>query len=508
MALLFLVEAVQSLPVTGENIYPESAGVLTAQRWGLGFPLYQDYRQPPYLVTPFPPLWYAFMAIPVKLGLTTLDSLTLFGRMLTLAFLLGIAGLGHSWNHRLGLSSSLALFTPALYLSFPILTPWAVNARPDFPALFFSLLAIYWVGTRSSPVSVFVAGTAAALAFLMRHNAVAAPVAIVLWLMWFRRWTDAWRFCATWTATVALILVPVYWASNGLLLLNLSGAKFGPLAITYVHDVLSRLLVTEGNGFAVVLFAFGTFAFIECCKQANERTHLINIYAIASLGLAIAGSAAAGADANHYLEPALAMALLAPIGMSRLADTWRADSPLVSFAVVLILLLLLPSLDTHRWKFLHMKRAQLQQVLPLIDKKSIFTDIPYFSARTTSPQLVDLASLINTERVGGWAGWSSALVVEALQKKDYELVILSQPVDMLYVPAGLYPRWPRVDSAMKKAIRNNYGLCFRVDDVHVDGPLYVYGRLLQDSTVRRSSCPPINGIDGLSRYARTTPVGQ
>ena len=94
MVLLFLVEAVRSLPVTGENIYPESAGVVTAQRWGLGSPLYQDYRQPPYLVTPFPPLWYALLIVPVKLGISNLDSLTLFVRILSLLFLLGIAGLG------------------------------------------------------------------------------------------------------------------------------------------------------------------------------------------------------------------------------------------------------------------------------------------------------------------------------------------------------------------------------------------------------------------------------
>ena len=163
---LFLFEAVRSLPVTGENIYPESAGVLTAQRWAHGSPLYQDYRQFPYLVTPFPPLWYALMAIPVKLGLTTLDSLTLYGRMLSLVFVGGIAVLGYALNRRLELPSLLALVTPALYLSFPVIIPWAVTARPDFSALFLSLLTIYWVGAGSRTAFIYIAGIAAALAFL------------------------------------------------------------------------------------------------------------------------------------------------------------------------------------------------------------------------------------------------------------------------------------------------------------------------------------------------------
>ena len=37
---------IPELRVTGDNMYPESAGVLDAQRWAQGLPLYSDYRQP------------------------------------------------------------------------------------------------------------------------------------------------------------------------------------------------------------------------------------------------------------------------------------------------------------------------------------------------------------------------------------------------------------------------------------------------------------------------------
>ena len=285
------------------------------------------------------------------------------------------------------------------------------------------------------------------------------------------------RFCATWLIAVASVLVPVYWTSQGLLLLNLSSAKFGPLAFTYIHDVLARLLLTEGSGFTILLIAFGAHTILECCKDANKRIRLIIIYALVSCGLAIVGSAAAGAHVNHYLEPALALALVAPIGLSRLASSWRGDSSLASFATILVVLLLLPSLDAQVKKVRHAKRSELRNVLPLVMNRSVFTDIPYLSARAASPQLVDLASLINTQRVGGWAGWSSARVVEVLQKKDYEVVILSQPVEMIYVSAGLYPRWPRMDLLMRRAIGDNYRFCFQLNDVYADGPLYVYGPL-------------------------------
>ena len=47
MALLFLIEAARSLPVKGDNMYPEAAGVLAAQRWAHGLPLYEDLPSDP-----------------------------------------------------------------------------------------------------------------------------------------------------------------------------------------------------------------------------------------------------------------------------------------------------------------------------------------------------------------------------------------------------------------------------------------------------------------------------
>src|ERR1700726_2657017 len=90
VAFSFFVEAMRFLPVQGDNMYPEAAGVLSAQRWAHGFALYEDYRQPPYMTASFPPVWYGILAIAAKLGISDLNALTLFGRVLSLACLLGV----------------------------------------------------------------------------------------------------------------------------------------------------------------------------------------------------------------------------------------------------------------------------------------------------------------------------------------------------------------------------------------------------------------------------------
>jgi hypothetical protein len=481
-ALFFVVEAVRFLPVVGDNMYPEAGGPLAALQWVHGLPLYEDYRQAPYHITPFPPLWYAFLAVAAKLGALNLDSLTLLGRILNLLCLFGVSGLGYLWNRRLGLSPSLALLMPAFYLSFPILVPWAVTARPDFPALFLAFLALYWAGTRSSTAWLCLTAVLSALAFLVRHNAVAVPVAVVLWLVWTRRWKHAGLFCALWAVVVGPTLLVFQRSSHGFLMLNLSGAKFGKFAVTYIRDVLGRLLDSPGHGFVIALFAFATFAFLQSWSQQDKRVHLAGIYLLVSFGLAIVGSAAAGAAENHYLEPALAMAMLVPFGLARLEDGWSAESPLALFAIVFIAVLLLPSLDVQRSNLTHQKPDDMRGFLRLMKDKQVFTDIPYLAARTSSPQMLDLASLVYMEKAGGNAGWSASLT-QALRLKKYELVILSTPVDTSYIIPGPYPRYPHLDYAVQKAIGENYGLCFQSDTS------YVYGPLSTDLSSPGHNCP-------------------
>ena len=489
VALLFVAEAVRFLPVSADNMYPEAAGVLAAQRWAHGLPLYVDYRQPPYLITPFPPLWYSLLAAAAKLGLSDLNSLTLFGRVLSLASLFGLAGLGYRWNRQLGYTPRASLLTPAFYLSFPILIPWAFTARPDFLALFLGLGALYLAGLRSSTAWVGAAGVVAAMAFLVRHNAVAAPMAVVLWLVWSRRWKHATLFCAVWGFVVAAVLGAFQVSSHGLLLLNLSGATFGQFALTYIHDIAGRVLGTPGHGFITALFVFGLLGFIESWSNGDNRIRLISIYLGVSVALTIIGSAARGAAVNHYLEPALALAVLVPVGLAQLETGWKRGSPLTTLAVVFVLVLLLPSLDMRRWYAMHNRPDDLRALIPLVETRKVFTDVPYLAARTPTFELLEPASLMNTERA---KGWSSAGVAETLKEKGYDLVILSDAVDRPYDPGARYPRYAHLDAALRNAIGENYALCFQVDTSFVNGESetrYVYAPLSADRHYGESNCP-------------------
>jgi hypothetical protein len=271
---------------------------------------------------------------------------------------------------------------------------------------------------------------------------------------------------------VVPVLITFQWLSGGFFFLNLAGGKFGQVSVSYVRDVLARFLEPSGQAFAIALFAFGIFGFVEACRGSERRSHLLCLYTIVALALAIIGSATAGAAPNHYLETALGLATLIPVGLLSLERSWSSGSPLAILSTVMVLLFLSPSLDVQRSNVVHDRPDDLRFLAPLVADRHIFSDIPYVAARAATPEALDLASLINSERSKTGHGWSSAAVVQNLDEKKYSLVILSQPVEQAYVPNGLYPRYPRMDEAMQTAIRDNYSLCSHSAVAYIYCPLH------------------------------------
>jgi hypothetical protein len=468
VAVLFLlISALRFIPAVGDNSYPEAAAILSASRFAQGLGLYTDYHQAPYIVTAFPPFWYVLLAVPAWLGVKDLDTLTVLGRLLALGALFGVAALAYLWNRRIGRPGRLAVLSPAFYLSLPILIPWAFTARPDFPSLLCSMLALYLIGQKASGRAVMASALVAAVAFLIRHNAVPVPVSVVLWLLWSRRWRHAVLFCAVWGAAVGSTVALFQAWSGGLLLLNLSGAKFGRMALTYGRDTILRLMTSPGHGMATALLSFGLFGFFCNRKERDARSLLTGIYLPVSVLFAGLGSLAAGADINHWFEPSLALALLIPAGLARMEAGWSKDAVASRFLAVLLLVLVVPSLDVARWGVMHTRPADMRRLLPYAGNKNVFTDVPYLAARARQPVVLDMASLAYAIRSGQW---SPAPLIGALDQKEYELVILGEGGLAAYDPAALYPRYPHLDPTLQAAVRRNYKFCFDLDAVDVYAP--------------------------------------
>jgi len=434
-ALFFLVAAVRFLPVTGDNMHPEAANVVIADRWAHGSPLYADYRQAPYLLTAFPPLWYGALALAVKAGVSGVDALTLFGRVLSLTSLVGVAILGYRWHRRLGLTPGLALLTPTSLLAFPVLLPWAVTARPDFPMLFFGVLALWLAGLGAGATAIVPAAGAAAAAFLVRHSSVSVPAAIVLGSCG----RTAGGMPRSSARPGASSSSPRSWSSTSTAAGSCGSTCRVLNSATSLHATRTRScsswITPPGNGFALGLLAFGLFGFLYAWR-GDRRTRLLGFYFGTSLIFTVLGTTRAGANVNHYLEPGLAWAMLLPVGMDALRPTWRAGSASSTLVCVVVVVLLLPALDLQRWNMLGAQPPDFRRLADLVRDRRVFTDVPYVGARSRSPELLDSVPHAYMEKA---QAWDPVPPVEALDARAYELVILQRPIDDARLATARYP---------------------------------------------------------------------
>jgi len=461
-AVFFVMEAIRFLPVGGDNVYAEAQGVAIALRWSNGAPLYADFRQAPYIMTTFTPLWYGALAVAARIGFNNLDTLTLFGRWLSLASVVGLGLLGYFCNRRLGVSKGLSLLMPLFFVSFPIMIPWAPLARPDLPALFFCLLSLYLVIGQPRAIWIVLSALTGACAFLVKHDSIAVPSAIVLWLVLSRRWKHAVLFSFVWWAPVAATYAWFSHSNPGMMRLNLAPAHFGVPSVGYFHELWVSVMGGAGNGFAIALLVFGLFGFFFSLE--DPRTRLLGIYFLLVGVLLASTTALSNGGDNHYLEPALVWAVLTPIGLAGLRRTWPVTSSLSCFATLIVFLLLLPALDMQRWRASGEIPPDNHHIVPLLSNRRVFSDISYLAARSASFELLEPTALTYQEKGGGW---SSEPLTQAMRDHQFDLVILHRALND--------PRWqtvrnPSLGLSLRSAIEKNYKFCFEFDSAFVYVP--------------------------------------
>ncbi|HYL93049.1 MAG TPA: hypothetical protein VEW69_07810 [Alphaproteobacteria bacterium] len=486
-ALLLLVEAARFLPVKDENVHTESAYVISAQRWHQGLPLYSDFRSAPYLITPFPPLWYGILQGAQATGITDLDSLTFFARLLSFVSMLGIAVLAYFWSRKANMSPATAALGPAFYLTVPLLIPMAVIARQDFPALLLSFAAIYIVALRPTTSAVMAGIAFAALAYLTKHSSVAAATTIVLWLASFRRWKHAVIACVTWGVIVFPVMLYFQSTSHGAMMMNLSGSKFGPFGFKNLHDIVVHLMSAPGSQVMLAIFGFALAALLRPLREINSRDRMLAIYFLVSLPLALFAAGFANATANHFLEPVLIWALLVPVAVNALEPAWQNAKPQAALLFALSLVLLLPTLDVQLWSTRNEHPDDIRDLKGLVAGKRIFTDVSYLGARSANPGFLDPISLNFAERAGAW---SSKPLLQELQAGGFELVVLHWRVDD--ARWGTI-RYPRLSDAIRKAIAGSYGFCFERDTNFFYAPKTA-------NSEHPAGCPAVAGAQNVSGH--------
>ena len=169
--------------------YNEGFTLNEATLLATGGKLYSDIDRPPYYVTQYTPLYPAFGAAAIRLGLSGLAAC----RAISLASTLGVCLLIYACSRRMGCSRLAATLAALVFPSSTYLVLWGAVAKADVSGVFWAMLGV-WILTpvaaprqrqgelcvdcTTRPWRIALAALCCAAALYTRQSLVAAPLAM------------------------------------------------------------------------------------------------------------------------------------------------------------------------------------------------------------------------------------------------------------------------------------------------------------------------------------------
>jgi 4-amino-4-deoxy-L-arabinose transferase-like glycosyltransferase len=338
-AWAFAVQALAPIRSPWSRDYGEGAVLAMAQRLAEGKSYFVGLRDYPFLLGNYPPVFIALTALCERAFGPTLWAPRLLALSATLATLSVLYLLLRRVLGERG--SALALTVLAVMPAF--FTTWASLARVDVMAIFFSLAALAVVAARGVSAAAWPALPLAWLAVFSKQNALVAPAAVLLDLA-LARDRRLPRVLLAWAGPLAGMV--------GALVLVTRGAAWRHL-VTYTAASDYEWSRMAESYLQLVVIAGPLLATIVAALVAAPRAfaaglgRLLLVYCVLNL-IAFATIAKAGAAQNYFIEPWLAILLLAGFALRALRErfaTFRSWAPALLLVSAAVANYSFPSLD-------------------------------------------------------------------------------------------------------------------------------------------------------------------
>ncbi len=287
-----------------------------------GVPIYAPLSPQRFDSTIYGPLYYLAGKSLISAGKPAYAPLRVVSMLATLGCAAGCALLAF-WVTQTSLAAVLA---PLLFFGYGFVTRHGTSARSDTGA-FFLALAGFLIAYRSRNGRVLLLSTPLFLAsFFYKQQFVAAPVSILIYLLWERRYRLAGEFAGL-------------LAAGGLTLLALFQFMVFRGQAFLLHFVFYNLMPYDQISFLKGWMFFGLVLLIPLLVGLHFlRKHpdrLLGCYLGCAVFLSLAMVARAGSDNNYFFECVAIMSALfaAQIAASR-GNTWAAATTLGLLVVV------------------------------------------------------------------------------------------------------------------------------------------------------------------------------
>jgi hypothetical protein len=204
-----------------------------AYRLSRGEPLYHGVTTPPWVVSPYTPLYHALLAAALRTTDLSYRPARLLSLLASLALAAALAVLAHRWRGRV----REGLWASCLLLILPAVLYNVARPHPQMLAVALSVWSFTLFESRRRILADFLSPVLAVLAVYTKQTQFALPLALGLWLL--RK--DRPRLIA-YVATVALFgLAPLPWLeawTGGAFLDSIVGMNFLPYHAGQIAPVL------------------------------------------------------------------------------------------------------------------------------------------------------------------------------------------------------------------------------------------------------------------------------
>jgi hypothetical protein len=288
-----------------------------------GRPIYTDFNDFPFIVSNYPPLFASISAFLVPLVGRSLMATRVVATLCTLLN----GGLVGAIIYRGAGSRTAAATCGAIYLGSIFVYEWGAWGRVDSVAIAFSLLAIVVAQRCAGRRGITLAALFCLLSLYTKQTQWAAPLAIVAWLSWERRW----RRCVGFVLLLGAVGGVVFLALNALT----SGEMYRHLVVYNILPYSPRALLGYWRAFAVTHGVILGVAFGCAVASAARRRLSLPVFYFFFSALLTVAVGRAGASSNYFVEMIAASLILCGQSWGQLSRRGSYVSAVVPAALLL-----------------------------------------------------------------------------------------------------------------------------------------------------------------------------
>lgn len=429
--------------------------------------------RPPYFVTTYGPLTYALLAVPYRFAQGVGIAPYLFVRLSIVGSLCLCVLLVYLISRRLYRSRPIARLCALFAVSALPLASWTTQVRGDFLALALSLASLWWLLRANGRPRAIGAAICAGMALLVKQTFLAMPVAVVIWLVYRRRYQEA----VLWATSVTLTVVGGYaiaWWREPLMLSHLAALRHPILEYREALDILGLAVSQPTAPFAAI------GGLLVLWKLTPERL-LLFIYWIVAWFVASFTLLQAGGSVNYFWEPFMVSAVLAGPGLCELQrKANRAPMLLTAMLFVLLLLAFAPKLRKElgylrtsyaKASDYRARKGKWDSFVATVSGRRLLSTFPDVTVLSASPEIPDPFAIAMLEFRGRW---NSGPVVNQIDAGIYDLIVIA-PGEAF---ASDNYRGVRYWSGLWRAVKRNYELACVFEDMEIWLPKHTAGQIL------------------------------